>query len=372
MFTHSNAYAEIDLDALRNNYNKISEHAAPARIMAVVKADAYGHGVEQCSRTLYDCGCRFFAVATVNEALQLRELFADCNILILGNTPCLDSADILAEKDIIMALGSLEYAEKLNHRLSGKKKLRCHIKLDTGMNRIGFSCRDEDIEELLSVYKCENLEIEGLFSHFACSDMPASSMTDKQLDSYRKVEKALTDEGHSFKVRHISNSAATLNRKDIGLDYVRCGIILYGLSPSDEVKADDLTPVMSFKTHITHIHRIRKGESVGYGAIFTAEKDMTIATLPIGYADGFIRAYANGGYMTVRGKKCPIVGRICMDQCMIDITDTDAVTGDMAEVFGDHTSVDVFAQAANTINYECICLLSKRVERVYKTKERNI
>ncbi len=370
MLTQSNSYAEIDLVALRNNYKKISEAAAPAQVIAVVKADAYGHGVEQCCRTLYECGCRFFAVATASEALQLRSIFCDCEILILGNTPCLELADTLADNNIIMALGSLDYAKRLCGNLSDGKKLRCHIKLDTGMNRIGFSVRDEEFCELLKVFDFDCLEIEGLFSHFACSDMEDQTMTDKQFELYKKTERKLKQLGHSFKARHISNSAAALYRHDTCLDYVRCGIILYGLDPSDVTPAKDLSPVMSFKTHITHIHQIHLGETVGYGATYTAEKEMTIATIPIGYADGFIRAYSGGGYMTVRGKRCPIVGRICMDQCMIDVSGANARTGDEVEVFGKNTSVDVFARAANTINYECVCLLSQRVERIYKDDER--
>lgn len=371
MLTYSNAYAEIDLGALADNYKKIAEYAHPAEIIAVVKADAYGHGVERCAHALYNCGCRFFAVATANEALQMRRLFSDCEILILGNTPNVELANILSDNDIIITLGSLEYAKRLEQELSNGRKLRCHIKLDTGMNRIGFSTRDEDFSELASVFDVKGLEIEGLFSHFACADMPESPMTDKQLERYLKTEEKLKALGHSFKARHISNSAATIYRHDACLDYVRCGIILYGLDPSGEAPAKGLKPVMSLKTYITHIHTLRAGESVGYGATFTAENDMKIATIPIGYADGFIRAYANGGYMTVRGNRCPIVGRICMDQCMIDITGVDAVPGDEVEVFGEHTSVDVFAKAAGTINYECVCLLSRRVDRVYKKKVQN-
>ncbi len=369
MLTYSNAYAEIDLGALADNYKRISEYADPAKIIAVVKADAYGHGVERCAHTLYNCGCRFFAVATANEALQMRRLFSDCEILILGNTPNVELANILADNDIIITLGSLEYAKRLESELSNGRRLRCHIKLDTGMNRIGFSTRDEDFGELASVFDVEGIEIEGLFSHFACADMPESDMTDLQLERYKRTEAKLRELGHSFKARHMSNSAATIYRHDACFDYVRCGIILYGLDPSGECPAKDLKPVMSLKTYITHIHRLYKGETVGYGATFTAEQDMTIATIPIGYADGFIRAYANGGYMTVKGRKCPIVGRICMDQCMIDISGVDAAPGDEVEIFGEHTSVDVFAKAANTINYECVCLLSRRVDRVYRKKK---
>ena len=368
MLTYSNAYAEIDLGALADNYKKISEYASPAEVIAVVKADAYGHGVERCSHTLYNCGCRFFAVATANEALEMRRLFSDCEILILGNCPNVELANILCDNDIIITLGSLEYAQRLSQELSRGKKLKCHIKLDTGMNRIGFSAHDEDFHELLEVFGYDNLKIEGMFSHFACSDMPDSPMTDEQLAVYKKIESKLAAKGHTFKARHISNSAATIYRHDACLDYVRCGIIMFGLDPSCDTPAKGLRPVMSLKTHITHVHKLYARESVGYGATFTADKDMMIATIPIGYADGFIRAYANGGYMTVDGKRCPIVGRICMDQCMIDVTGVNANPGDEVEIFGDHTSVDVFAEAAGTINYECICLLSQRVERVYVKK----
>lgn len=365
MFTFSNAYAEIDLGALAYNYNKIAAAAAPAKVIAVVKADAYGHGVESCSRVLYDCGCRFFAVATAKEALDLRKMYDDCEILILGICPNTETAELLCENNIIIALGSLDHAKRVAAALAPDKYIRCHLKLDTGMNRIGFSSRKEDFDAIKEVFSYKNLKIEGMFSHFACSDMQDRTMTDLQFNRYQETEQRIKDMGIELNARHISNSAAALYRPDTCLDYVRCGIILYGLDPSSETPAAGLKPIMSLKTHITHTHTLYKGESVGYGATFTAEHDMRIATIPIGYADGFIRAYANGGYMTVKGTKCPIVGRICMDQCMIDISQTDAVPGDEVEIFGKHTSVNVFAKAADSINYECVCLLSRRVDRVY-------
>ncbi len=366
MFNYSNAYAEIDLAALADNYKRITEYAAPAKVMSVVKADAYGHGVAECTRVLYDCGCRFFAVATVSEALELRKMYSDCEILILGICPDIRAADELADNNIIIALGSLEYSCRIAGALSPGKRLRCHLKLDTGMNRIGFSFRDEDFSEITQAFSLGNLQIEGMFSHFACADMSDPSMTQLQYERYKRVEEKLAQRGITLKSRHISNSAAAIYHHDACLDYVRCGVILYGLDPSSETPAKGLKPIMSLKTHITHTHTIGAGDTVGYGATFTADKEMEIATIPIGYADGFIRAYANGGYMTVRGKKCPIVGRICMDQCMIDITGAGAKPGDEVEIFGEHTSVDVFAEAAGTINYECVCLLSRRVQRIYK------
>lgn len=364
MYSYCNAYAEIDRSVLRSNYNRIKEYTNNADLICVVKADGYGHGAIEAARVFYECGCRFFAVATVGEALELRPVFPDCEILILGICP-FDAADVLAENNIIAALGSIDHAKALKANLSTGKTLRCHLKLDTGMNRIGFSAKDEDFALIEEAFDVKGLEIEGMFSHFACSDMPASDMTDRQFKKFKRVEKKLEEKGIHLKVRHISNSAAALYRPDTHLDYVRCGIILYGLDPSGDTPARGLTPAMTLKSHITHIHTIEKGESVGYGADFTADRQTRIATLPIGYADGFIRAYAKGGYMIVGGKKCPIVGRICMDQCMIDVTDAKANPGDEVEIFGVNIPVDNFARAAGTINYECVCLISQRVKRIY-------
>lgn len=364
MYTYSNAFAEVSRSALKFNYNRIKQYAPNSELICVVKADAYGHGAEECTRVFYECGCRFFAVATVVEALQIREMYQDCEILILGICP-FDAANILADNNIIAALGSLEHAKLLHENLDKSKKLRCHLKLDTGMNRIGFSPREEDFGEIEEAFSVKGLEIEGLFSHFACADMPSSSMTSEQYQRFLKTEERIREKGFNLKVRHISNSAAILCHPDTHLDYVRCGIILYGLAPSDETADDTLIPAMTFKTHITHIHTVKPGESVGYGADFTACREMQIATLPIGYADGFIRAYAKGGYMIVGGQKCPIVGRICMDQCMIDVTGAKAKPGDTVEVFGVNIPVDNFARAAGTINYESVCLLSQRVKRIY-------
>lgn len=364
MYTYSNAYAEVNRSVLKANYNRIKEYTNNAEMICVVKADAYGHGAIECTRVFYECGCRFFAVATVGEALQIREMYKDCEILILGICP-FEAANILADNNIIAALGSLEHAKLLRENLDNGKKLRCHLKLDTGMNRIGFSSREEDFCKIEEAFSVKGLVIEGLFSHFACADMPDSSMTDEQYERFTDTEKRIKDKGFELKVRHISNSAATLYRPDTHLDYVRCGIILYGLAPSSETAGEGLVPAMTLKTYITHIHTIEKGETVGYGADFTADRPMQIATLPIGYADGFIRAYAKEGYMIVGGKKCPIVGRICMDQCMIDVTGAAAKPGDTVEVFGVNIPVDNFAKAAGTINYECVCLLSQRVKRIY-------
>ena len=364
MYTYSNAYAEISTSALKANYNKIKNGLENSEMICVVKADAYGHGAKECTRIFYECGCRFFAVATVLEALQIREAYKDCEIIILGIAP-FEAADILSDNNIIAALGSLEQAKFLSENLSAGKKLRCHLKLDTGMNRIGFSSKADDFEAIAEAFCIKGIEIEGMFSHFACADMPESDLTDKQYKRFLETHKRIEQRGFKLKVRHISNSAAALCRKDTHLDYVRCGIILYGLAPSKDVMDNELIPAMTLKTHITHIHTVEKGETVGYGAQFTAPERMKIATLPIGYADGFVRAYAMGGYMTVKGTKCPIVGRICMDQCMIDVSNVDVKTGDCVEVFGPENSVDNLAQAAKTINYESVCLLSQRVLRVY-------
>lgn len=358
--------AEIDLSVLADNYKRIEEYAGGTPVLGVVKADAYGHGARECASVLYNCGCRFFAVANAAEALSIRDVVGDSNIMILG-IAVPSSATLLCENGVIAALASLEQAKELSRYIPAGKKLRVHIKLDTGMNRIGFSCDENGIRDIEEALSLGCFETHGLFSHLACADMPGTgdAFTDRQFKRYVNMRDALESKGIKFSVHHISNSAATFLRPDMRLDMVRCGIILYGIDPSDEAKAAGLRPVMTLKTKIVHIHNINAGDSVGYGATFTAQKPMRIATLPIGYDDGFIRAYANTPGVLIRGRTAKIVGRICMDQCMVDITGTDACIGDDVELFGRNNPVELFAKAANTIPYESLCIVSKRVPRVF-------
>lgn len=367
-------WAEIDLAALVRNYKRTVDIAhkrnADAEIIPVIKADAYGHGALKSMMALKDAGARFFAVSSVAEAIELKKCDGaeSVNILILGYTAVTD-ADLLIKYDLIQTVHSLEYACALDGALKklGDVKARVHIKLDTGMNRLGFCTSDIEstMRELRNVTSLGHLSPEGIFSHFACADERENKLTRVQIERFERVIKALRDEGICPSFCHISNSAGII-RDDMPLyDAARAGIILYGHAPSDEFDLCGYENVMTLKTCVAHIHEIDAGETVGYGAAFTATRHMRIATLPIGYADGFIRAYSKAA-VTVNGEKCPIVGRICMDQCMIDVSAVDAEIGDEVILFQSSEEIRALAEMAGTIPYETTCLISKRVPRIYK------
>ena len=254
---------------------------------------------------------------------------------------------------------------KLDGILPQDATLNIHIKIDTGMNRLGFS--SDDIDGMLALGNIRDFCIEGIFTHFAQADSPASPMTEVQYAAFTSALDALAAHGMTPPLRHACNSAAITNFPGMHLDMVRFGIELYGLMPSSETELLPVKPVMTLKTVISHIHTVKQGASVGYGAAYHADHDIRIATLPIGYADGFIRAYAEGGSVMIRGQSAPICGRICMDQCMVDITDIPgARIGDEVLLFGeDALSADDIAARAGTIGYEVLCLIGKRVPRVY-------
>ena len=381
-------FAEIDTDALIYNYKLLCAKTQGTHHICVVKADAYGHAADLCVRALLRAGCRFFAVSCIEEAISVRAICrdegTDTEVLILGYTDP-KQAQLLSENDIIQTLPSAEYAEKLNYEasLSGTC-VRTHAALDTGMNRIGISaCSEEEcfkaaiLLKRIAAYK--NISLEGLFTHFARADEgsdEAKASTQKQFSRFMTVRTILHESG-IFLFCHASNSAAAIASPDLALDGVRLGIVLYGIAPSEHIhKTEDLglMPVMSLKTLICHTHTLLPGEQVSYGGIYSSDNERTIATIPIGYADGFIRAY--GGYKvtvsTAEGNfKAPIVGRICMDQCMIDITGIPAKAGDPVTIFGnDAEDLYDLARRAGTIGYECLCLVSARVPRVIKRKNR--
>lgn len=363
MNTLCHAYAEINLGRLVNNYKEICRRVFPARVMCVVKANAYGHGMKRCAAALYAAGANAFAVATAEEAVALREYVGDSDILVLSpSSP--SSLRAMLDKGIIQTISSLEYAALLMAEKRGPERLPVHIKIDTGMNRIGFSADEKGVSQIAAIAENPGFDIRGVFSHFACSDEPSSPLTDIQKKRFDEVLEMLRARGIECGTRHISNSAAALSRPDCRYDLVRCGIVLYGQSPSPETPADGFLPVMSFKTSVTHVHMIKKGDKVSYGATFTAKRDMTLATLSVGYADGFIRGYS-GATVVIEGKKAPIVGRVCMDQCMADITGIDAGIGSVATLFGDENPLDGLSHRAGTINYESLCIISPRVPRIY-------
>ena len=372
-------WAEISLNAIEHNYNVIRNKVADdTKVCCVIKADGYGHGAVELSQVYEKLGADFFAVSNIDEGIEIRKSGSKLPIVILGYTP-VSEAKNLAEYDISQAVFSLEYAKELSEKCVEEDCIcKMHIKVDSGMSRIGFMCqefpRDEySIEEICEACCLPNLEVEGLFTHFCVSDEDAEGreFTNKQYENFIHVRDSLKKRGVDISVVHCSNSGAIEDYPETCCDMVRAGIILYGLAPSSKL-ADrlDLVPAMTLKTVVAFVKEVQKGATISYGRTFTADRKMKIATVPIGYADGFIRQNAKDGYMTVNGKKAKIVGRICMDQTMLDVTNIEDVkTGDEVVVFGTgengEPTADSLAENTGTINYETVCLVGKRVPRIY-------
>lgn len=372
-------WAEISLNAIEHNYNVIRNKVADGtKVCCVIKADGYGHGAVELSQIYEKLGADFFAVSNIDEGIEIRKGGSKLPIVILGYTP-VSEAKNLADYDISQAVFSLEYAKELSKKCVEDDCIcKMHIKVDSGMSRIGFMCqefpRDEySIEEICEACCLPNLEVEGLFTHFCVSDEDAEGreFTNKQYENFIYVRDSLKKRGVEISVVHCSNSGAIEDYPETCCDMVRAGIILYGLAPSSKL-ADrlDLVPAMTLKTVVAFVKEVQKGATISYGRTFTADKKMKIATVPIGYADGFIRQNAKDGYMLVNGKKAKIVGRICMDQTMLDVTDIENVkTGDEVIVFGTgkngEPTADSLAENTGTINYETVCLVGKRVPRIY-------
>ena len=380
-------WAEINMNAVKANFEAIRRSIGDSvKLCCVVKADGYGHGAVPLCQLYHELGADFFAVSNLDEALELREAQIDEPILILGYTPpdrCVD----LSRYAIRQAVYSLDYARSLSEKceLSGVD-VTVHIKTDTGMSRIGFVCqefpRDNDsIDEIKTACRLPHLIPEGIFTHFAAADDGADgeAFTEQQFECFAHTVDTLEQQGVSFEISHCANSGAIMDYPSLRLDMVRAGIILYGYAPGAKVKSRiELQPAMRLKTLISHIKTIKAGATVSYGRTFTAERDMRVATVPVGYADGYIRAFARDGYMFVWdktkkfGKNCKIIGRICMDQTMLDVTDfPEAEIGNVVVVFGngrdgEPTAEDV-ASWGDTISYEVLCAVSKRVPRLYRT-----
>lgn len=382
--TEHKIIAEISTRALVENFKTLCALTPDARHICVVKADAYGHTCEICVPALLRAGCDFFAVSCVEEALVVRricrELHAYADVLILGYTDC-RQAEVLMQNDIIQTLLSEDYALKLSRAaLDCGCQVRAHAALDTGMNRIGICARDEGecMSAASSVARLAELDgilLEGLYTHFAKADEQNESLdpssdgfTRAQADRFMLVKSELNKRGIT-PFCHVCNSAAAARFPSLALDGVRIGILLYGIQPSPQINVP-VKPVMSLQTVISHIHTMRKGQTVSYGGTYKADSDVTLATVPIGYADGILRAYS-GFALTVHTKsgdfEAKIVGRICMDQCMIDVTGLPVSVGDTVTVFGsDPRQLRSLAEMAGTIEYESLCLVSARVPRIKK------
>lgn len=372
IFKSLRTWVEINLDALECNFDAVRK-ALPEniKILAVVKANAYGHGAVGIAKFLQD-KADYLAVAATDEALELRKNGINCPILVLGHIPYGDYDNIV--KFNITTTISDFYEAKLLSKAAEKAGVTAplHIAVDTGMNRIGFACNNASIEEIKKIKELPNITIEGVFSHLAAADMLDKTYTKMQAEKFDGFVKKLSETGVEAPVKHLYNSAgiADLEKK---YDMVRQGIILYGLKPSDEVEFNNINapkPVMSMKTRVVQVKTLPAGESISYGCTYTTEKETIVATLCAGYADGVTRVLSNNGEVLIRGKRARILGRVCMDQFMADVTDIpDVQTGDTATIFGtdgDETiSVDEIAKKAKTINYEIICNINSRVTRVY-------
>ncbi len=368
-------YAEIDLDAAAFNMRAVQKQVTGnAKIMAVVKADAYGHGVLPLSRVFLQNGADRLAVAFADEGVQLRQNGIEAPILLLGYTPG-SSAEELLEYDLTPTVFDYQTAKEFSQAaVKMQKKMKIHIKLDTGMSRIGFFCNiNEDTEqikrEILAIGSLPMLEIEGLFTHFTTADEADGTYTRRQFSLFCHMADAIEEAGLHIPVKHVCNSAAIFQYPEMHLDMVRPGIVLYGLPPSDYMaeQALHLKPVMTVKTAVALVKEVPAGTYVGYGNTFCTKQPAKLATVPIGYADGYVRALSNRAMMMAGDTLCPVVGKICMDQCMIDVSNVNNIhAGDLVTVFGQQYSAHQLAHLANTISYELLCAVGKRVPRVYR------
>jgi alanine racemase len=365
-------WAEVDLDKLAHNMREIRRNAVSKDIIAVIKADGYGHGALDIAPTLLENGATRIAVAVLNEAVELRRGGIEEPIMVLGFTPP-SQIDMLLRYDIEQTVYSYDLAKEISQLAKKKNKVaKIHIALDTGMGRIGFLPDDESAEVVYKISKLPNIVIEGLFSHFSSADEDDKTYTDMQLDRYTAFYNKLIASGVKVNMRHIANSAAIIDMPQSHFEAVRPGIILYGYYPSEQVFKNkiDLKPVMSLKTNIVHIKNLPAGEYISYGREFKTLRESVIATLPVGYADGYTRLLFNKAKVIINGSFVPVIGRICMDQCMVDVTEIKNVkVGDEVVLMGEQGDLsftaDHIAELIGTINYEITCMISKRVPRVY-------
>ena len=362
---------EIDLDALKHNFEEIRKATTPGTgILAVVKADAYGHGAIEIAKTLIDSGASGLCLATIDEAVELRKHGIEVPMMTLGFTDPVRFKDAV-KYDVEQSVYSYEIAKALSDEaLSQGKTCKIHIKLDTGMGRIGFKTDGSETEEIVKACTLPGIEPYGVFSHFAVADTDDDEYTKAQFGLFMKQIGELENRGIHFTKRHICNSAGILRFPEMHLDLVRAGIILYGLMPPgcpEPVTKIELKPVMNWFAKVIHVKTIPAGSTVSYGRHFTAERNTEVTTVGIGYADGLSRRLSNGFELVIGGKKCPIIGNICMDMCMVDTTDLDVRprVGDKVTVFGSERSADELAEALGTINYEITCDVGKRVRRLY-------
>lgn len=365
-------WAEINLDSLAYNMKNIKKLANGREVIGVVKADAYGHGSVEVSKVLLENGASRLAVAIITEAVELRKNNIKAPIMILGYTP-LEFGETLVNNDIEQTVYDLEYAKSLSDiAINMGKKAKIHIALDTGMGRIGFLPNEDSLKKVLEIASLKGIEIVGIFTHFSTADEENKEYTYEQFSKIKNFNNMLLEKGLDIPLKHASNSGAIIDLPETYLDCVRAGIILYGYYPSDEVKKEKLPlkTVLTLKTKIVHVKKLDKDMYISYGRTFKTERDSIIATIPIGYADGYSRLLSGKAKVIVNGKFAKVVGRICMDQCMIDVTDIEDVkVGDEVILLGEENNLefnaDDMAKIIGTINYDVLCMIKHRIPRVY-------
>ena len=367
---YDNTYVEIDLDAISSNFDAIRAKAG-TQVMAIVKADAYGHGAVQIARLLDD-KCCFFGVSSIAEALELRQAGLTKPILILGYTP-VEAFRLVIGQDIRPAIFRLDDGIALS-KLAQKQGVTIpfHFAVDTGMSRLGFQATEESADICADIARLPGLQAEGLFSHFATADCADLSKAQAQAVLFENFDRMLKDRGVHIPLRHLDNSAGLMNFSN-HYEMVRSGIVTYGMYPSDEVDPAllDLKPVLQWRSRVTHIKMLPPGREISYGGTFVTTRKTRVATVPVGYADGYRRSLSGKFYVLIRGRRAPILGRVCMDQMMVDITDVPDVKIDDPVVLvgndgNDVITIEQIAAAADSFNYEFVCGISRRVPRRYR------
>lgn len=366
-------YAGIDLDALKYNVEGIKRcKAESAMLMGVIKANAYGHGAKVFAHELDRMGFDWFAVATVDEGIELRRDGIEQPILVLGYT-CEAQYPDMVQWEITPTIYSLDMAKAFDAAAAKAGKVaNIHIKIDTGMSRIGFLPGEESLDEIEKIHELRHLRIQGMFTHFACADMRDKTHVGHQIEKFHQMIDGVRQREIPVEIFHCSNSASIMELPSEHMNLVRAGIILYGLYPSNEMeeKRLPLKPVMSLYSHIVHVKEVPEGVTVGYGATYVTGRPTRIATVPVGYADGYPRSLSNRASVLLHGRRAPIIGRVCMDQFMVDVTDMPQVSvGDVVTLVGQDgeeiLSVEEISEMAGSFNYEFVCDVSRRVPRVY-------
>lgn len=370
---------EIDLDNLAYNMKQVAKIVKEGTLItAIVKANGYGHGAIDVAKVFLENGAHRLAVSTLEEGIELRKGGIDVPILLLNHTFPERYDDILYY-DLIPSIYRYNDAIELSKEaVKLEKTVKIHIKIDTGMGRIGFLPIEDSIKDIIEISKLPNIEIEGMFSHFARADEEDKSHVKEQYKRFNWVTDRLEENNIYIPIKHISNSAGIMDTPEYNMDMVRAGIILYGYYPSDEVMKDrlKLKPAMTLKSYISNVKIVEEGAGIGYNQIFTTDRRSIIGTIPIGYADGYSRILTGKGEVSIHGKRVPIIGRICMDQMMLDLTDIDDVKiGDRVVLFGhgdeSYPSVEEVAKTLGTVSYEIMCMMGRRLPRIY-IKEGNI